>query len=276
MGQKQVSERTYLIPAVCLGVALVVLGAISAYALNFYARGLSADPSSWGAFGDFLGGVLNPAIALAALVALIYGIKVQREELAAARRTMISTLEQAAAAEKRMAGEQIESLVFRWISLHQEMVNAVSFSNHTGRRAFTSATQNLCSAAAQFNRGDFGCEQLHDSFKESYVERNNAAAFVAPTETLAELISFVAKLDSSDASTRLKRMLGSTLTGPDVLALSAWSLVGEGRSSVMEFLFDWFSKAGLNRAHGFASASQVDRFFFHMGVRRAMPELATN
>src|SRR5690606_20810677 len=42
-------------------------------------------PASWGAYGDYFGGILNPIVAFAALVALLYGLSIQRKELQAAR-----------------------------------------------------------------------------------------------------------------------------------------------------------------------------------------------
>jgi uncharacterized membrane protein len=50
------------------GIAFV---AILSFIINFFGTSLSKDPSDWGVFGDYIGGVLNPIIALITLVVTI-------------------------------------------------------------------------------------------------------------------------------------------------------------------------------------------------------------
>ncbi|MCY4026057.1 MAG: hypothetical protein OXH75_07045 [Acidobacteria bacterium] len=59
---------------------LILLISIYPYVATF-GRALSAHPSRWGQFGDYIGGVLNPSISLLALLALLYAIHVQSREL---------------------------------------------------------------------------------------------------------------------------------------------------------------------------------------------------
>ncbi|MDR7332003.1 hypothetical protein [Roseateles asaccharophilus] len=46
---------------------------------------LASDPGDWGAFGDYVGGIVNPLIALMALIWLVESVRIQRRELAATR-----------------------------------------------------------------------------------------------------------------------------------------------------------------------------------------------
>lgn len=46
---------------------------------------ISSNPIAWGPVGDYFGGLLNPVIALAALIALIRATKFQRHEFQATR-----------------------------------------------------------------------------------------------------------------------------------------------------------------------------------------------
>lgn len=54
------------------------------------AKAIASDESinAFGAIGDFFGGILNPLIAGAALIALLYSVKIQREELRLTRREL--------------------------------------------------------------------------------------------------------------------------------------------------------------------------------------------
>jgi hypothetical protein len=58
-------------------VAVIV---VVVYVLNFDGR-LSDDPTAWGAFGDYVGGVLNPVFAFLAFIALLLTIILQSREL---------------------------------------------------------------------------------------------------------------------------------------------------------------------------------------------------
>src|SRR5687768_8624156 len=50
------------------GVAIL---ALLLYAIRFIDRGWSTDPGDWGVFGDYIGGVFNPIIALITLLVTI-------------------------------------------------------------------------------------------------------------------------------------------------------------------------------------------------------------
>lgn len=66
-----------------LGLLLLFLlvAPILVYWLNFKGYGVSDNPSNWGVFGDYIGGVLNPFIAFLNLGILIYlTVFVSRED----------------------------------------------------------------------------------------------------------------------------------------------------------------------------------------------------
>ena len=62
---------------VCLGVfPLLIAGfAIREYRANF-GTSYSPNAADWGQFGDYFGGLLNPFVALAALIALVWALYV--------------------------------------------------------------------------------------------------------------------------------------------------------------------------------------------------------
>jgi len=59
--------------------AVLVLAIVGLYALNFGPR-VSNATDSWGQFGDFFGGTLNPIFAMLAFLALLWSIALQAAE----------------------------------------------------------------------------------------------------------------------------------------------------------------------------------------------------
>jgi uncharacterized membrane protein len=58
---------------------MLVAGVAIAFALHFAGRPLG-DVDSWGQFGDYFGGLLNPLFAMLAFLAVLYSIALQRTE----------------------------------------------------------------------------------------------------------------------------------------------------------------------------------------------------
>jgi uncharacterized membrane protein len=73
---------------VVLIVTILVTCIVGAYLIAFsvFNWEVSNNPSNWGPLGDYFGGLLNPIIALAALIALIRASKFQKSEFVATRK----------------------------------------------------------------------------------------------------------------------------------------------------------------------------------------------
>lgn len=74
--EKVVKKLFLLVPAGFILLAVVV----GLYFFQFFGP-LSDDGSSWGEFGDYVGGVLNPVFGFLALIALLWTIALQSKEL---------------------------------------------------------------------------------------------------------------------------------------------------------------------------------------------------
>lgn len=61
----------------CLLVVIVFL----TYIVNFWNRPIATDASSWGAFGDYIGGVINPILGFFSFMALLITLDLQRKQL---------------------------------------------------------------------------------------------------------------------------------------------------------------------------------------------------
>lgn len=65
--------------------------AIVVYVAQFYFRlhrPISSQPDAWGQFGDYFGGILNPIVALGALLLLAVGVRIQNDTLREAKKQL--------------------------------------------------------------------------------------------------------------------------------------------------------------------------------------------
>lgn len=74
-----------LVVAILLFIGLLVIYYFNIFPLD------ATEKGTWGTFGDFIGGTLNPLFALFSLFAIIYTIKIQTEELELSREELEAT-----------------------------------------------------------------------------------------------------------------------------------------------------------------------------------------
>ena len=90
----------------------------SLYFYNFHGV-FSTLKSDWGTFGDFMGGTLNPLFAFLSLIAIIYTISIQTQELEYSREELKATKEELE--KSRIAQEeQSDSFKMQNISIKQQ------------------------------------------------------------------------------------------------------------------------------------------------------------
>lgn len=120
---------------VAIGLLLSTLGF---YFYNFN-NGLTSESSNWGAFGDFMGGTLNPIFALFSLFAIIYTIKIQTQELEFSREELKATKEEL---EKSRIAQEEQSNSFR---IQNKSISIQTFENNFYQliNLFSNARQNL-------------------------------------------------------------------------------------------------------------------------------------
>ncbi|MGF6211786.1 hypothetical protein [Comamonas odontotermitis] len=63
------------------GIAVCLVGAYLIYFGLILGQNPATDSDKWGAFGDFLGGLMNPIVAFAAFFWLTESVKIQKQEL---------------------------------------------------------------------------------------------------------------------------------------------------------------------------------------------------
>ena len=98
---------------------------------NFLAK-LSDDPATWGTFGDYLGGTLNPIISFLALIGLLYTIHQQAQEMQATREELKQAAEQQRQQVEQQSRQseifnlqQFESTFFSLLDQHNKIIEKI-------------------------------------------------------------------------------------------------------------------------------------------------------
>lgn len=103
------------------------------YINNFKTFPIANDSATWGTFGDYLGGTLNPIISFLALIGLLYTIHQQAQEMQATR----EELEQAAEQQRQQVEQQsrqseifnlqqFESTFFSLLEQHNKAIERIN------------------------------------------------------------------------------------------------------------------------------------------------------
>ncbi|MCS3504469.1 putative phage abortive infection protein [Achromobacter sp. JUb104] len=77
----------------------------------------STDQADWGAFGDFMGGIVNPVAGLVTIVLLVLTLRSQQDELEEQRR--------------QLAKQAFEQSFFGWTSSYRELISGLQFGSGT-------------------------------------------------------------------------------------------------------------------------------------------------
>ncbi|MCU8060024.1 hypothetical protein L5L91_04445 [Shewanella sp. SM55] len=99
------SERSFNWLIILLAIVAAFL--LTLYFINF--NGSWGNQGDFGAFGDFLGGVLNPILGFATVGLLIWSLKLQMNELALSRQELAETKKETSLSRKAMEA-QVEHL----------------------------------------------------------------------------------------------------------------------------------------------------------------------
>lgn len=130
---------------------------------------LSTDSSVWGSFGDFIGGILNPMIALLAFYWLTQSVLIQKTELAATQRILKETenaqKEQAKTQEKKRFEDTFHSLLSQMNSVFDSLNEEVVVQNRPQKSKIGRLHRNIIKIGdglspverARNMRGDIEC-----------------------------------------------------------------------------------------------------------------------
>lgn len=101
---------------------------VAFYIFWFWKRPISQETESWGQFGDYIGGLINPFVGIVTVVLVIYSIRMQRRELKAS----LAEMKYANTSAEKMRFEQT---LFSWLSSYHELLREIKTGNYQGRQA---------------------------------------------------------------------------------------------------------------------------------------------
>jgi uncharacterized membrane protein len=105
--------------------AIVIAGVlIGIYIWKFYGD-LSEKQETWGQFGDYIGGILNPLFSLTALFALLYTIYLQSKELRESTKQLKISAEALRKQNEVSETQKFEATFFQMLTLFNEIINSI-------------------------------------------------------------------------------------------------------------------------------------------------------
>lgn len=114
------AQRLTRLAYVGAAVALVALGT---YVWRFFGP-LSDQPGTWGQFGDYVGGILNPTFSFLALLALLATLGLQVRDLRISTRELQNSARALVAQNETLRTQTFEATFFQILRLHNEIVAA--------------------------------------------------------------------------------------------------------------------------------------------------------
>ena len=89
----------------------------------------------WGQLGDFIGGILNPLLSFCALIAVLYNLSLQREELALARKDARDAQDIQIKQSAIFKQQNFESVFFRLLEVHSSLSKSMRIRVGAGSNA---------------------------------------------------------------------------------------------------------------------------------------------
>ena len=113
------------------------------YLFNFGKYGFSPEQGDWGAFGDFIGGTLNPIFAFLSLIAILMTIRIQSKELKTSTEELKLTrgeVKRSADAQKEHSEsiklQNFENTFFKMLDLHTSITRTLKIDIYGKRNYF--------------------------------------------------------------------------------------------------------------------------------------------
>lgn len=172
-------------------VATALVIAITLLTLFILKFGYSPSDSqeSWGQFGDFVGGILNPLFSIIGLLALLHTIVLQSKELSKSTKELKASAKALKRQNKHNARQQFDNNFFQLLTLNLSLISSVRlpWGKNAGEAAFQEAVDVFLS--------DFDVNGADaDTWVRRFDEWRSETAYVFDTyiHSLSNVISYVA------------------------------------------------------------------------------------
>lgn len=258
--EPRLTRTEQVLASVPAALAVVLLFAYFGYFWTAPAGG----PDSWGQFGDFLGGLVNPVVGMVTIILLIMtlkeqqrAIRLQSKELSEQRAELVLQREEAAksaaaldAQHKAIVRQSFEQTFFAWLENYRQFINSLNAGSVQGYQVLLRAVQlytpgPLSSVARDFSRwralylasagGNTILEQRYEMFLENYeaAYESNHAILGPMLTSLYRLIDWVDKSPIEDSEKwHYVAIVRSQFTWPEMMILAANSATLRGEKFV--------------------------------------------
>jgi hypothetical protein len=113
-------------------VALVYLLSIFGYSYLHFPATTDPNATTWGTFGDYIGGLLNPVFSFLAFIALLFTIVLQRRELALSTKELKTSAKALKEQSESLKLQNFENTFFQMLKLHNEIIQGMEISHPPG------------------------------------------------------------------------------------------------------------------------------------------------
>ena len=182
MSKENIPQTKKLICILLVFALLVFFFVLGVYIYYFNALSIIKDTATWGTFGDYFGGTLNPIISLLALIGLLYTIhqqaqemKATREELKQASEQQRKQVEQQSRQSEIFNLQQFESTFFSLLEQHNNILEKIIVNNNKIKMTMTSSLNEKyekCSILYKKYKEIYELEESHLMVSNQYIRNN--------------------------------------------------------------------------------------------------------
>lgn len=122
-------HRTSLSDRIWLAIIILAAffaGVVGVYIWKFGIK-ISTEQEVWGQFGDYLGGVINPAVGFITIILLVITLNTQRQELALQREDLRRSADALDAQYKAIQIQSFEQTLFKWFDNYQKKIREIQY-----------------------------------------------------------------------------------------------------------------------------------------------------
>lgn len=221
---------------------------------------------SWGQFGDFVGGILNPLFSVIGLLALLHTIVLQSKELSKSTKELKASAKALKRQNRHNARQQFDNNFFQLLGLNLAQVSNVKLGGHrkeVGESAFRFALSLFANGWDLHTAEDGEWLERFDSWHDDYV-----STFDTYMHSLSNVVSFVYNSDVSEEAKEFGYVTISSNFSTEVLTVLLLFVTFSSNHSwarenfeVSEF-FDWCQMDYLDQNLVWSKFGRLSRVYF--------------
>ncbi|MCG8344054.1 MAG: putative phage abortive infection protein [Chlorobiales bacterium] len=201
--EKFIEDNLLLVLVFLFLVSLVsYLGVFLVYYLNFQGSPISTKNVDWGAFGDFVGGILNPFFGFMAFIALIVTLHIQW---------------------RSNKNQSVENKFFQLLTLHHEIVSGIRVKDektqciYDGRDCFKYFYSKVDPIKMMFPEPDKFLDRVSEEWESIY---NDYSHYIGHYfRNLYHIVRFVHRIDNKEEKERYIKFLRAQLSVYEMVLL---------------------------------------------------------